>query len=84
MTPSEMKQQKDRALACFVMALAIAASVFLSVFGAGGKRVLDAAEKEIALHENLLRQSELDLQQNQAALSEAKGALAKLRQPAPR
>jgi len=63
------------------MALALSASVFLSVFSARGRTAIEDARRAVAAHQTLLREAERDLQQNKSALLEVKGALQRLSQP---
>ena len=75
MRPSEMRLQRDQALACLILALCASIAVFLSVFGGRDTMAIDDAQRRVDLHEGLLRQSAAALQQNEAALAGARAAL---------
>jgi len=75
MSPSEMKGQRDQALACMILALCISLAVFLSVFGRSDSLAIAGARTSVANHEGLLRDASRVLQQNQDALKSARASL---------
>jgi hypothetical protein len=78
MTASEMKMQRDQALACLILAVCITLAVFLSVFGRGEKLAIENARSAVSVHEALLRESAQALKQNQEALGAVRASLAKI------
>jgi hypothetical protein len=76
MTLSETQTQRDRALACLILAVCLSVTVLLSVFGSKEKLAIETARNAVTLHEGLLRDSARTLQQNQDALKTARAALA--------
>ena len=71
----EVQLQRDRALACMILAVFFWRGVFLSVFGKGNSFAIAEARKAAAVHEGLLRESSAVLQENLDALAAAQGAL---------
>ena len=78
MNCSEMRSQRDLAVACFVLAFCVSLAVFLSVFGRSTSNAIDDAKKAVAIHERMLGESAKALKQNQDALGEARAALDRL------
>ncbi len=76
MSSPEMQRQRDHALACLILALSVAAAVFVSVFGGREGLLFEEARQAVALHERLLRESAETLRQNQAELRTVRAALA--------
>ena len=78
MSPNEMQLQRDRALACAVLAVCITSAVFLSVFATGEKAGMENSRRAIALHEGLVTESATVLRHNKEALKAALAAYADL------
>jgi hypothetical protein len=78
MSVSEIRAQRDQALACLILAVCIALAVFISVFGDRDRSAIDSAHAAVAVHEGLLRQSAENLKTNQDALYGVRAALGNL------
>jgi hypothetical protein len=70
-----LQSQRDYALACMILALCIALSVHLSVFGRGESLAIANARRAVAIHETLLRDTTRAFQQDQDALNSVRAAL---------
>jgi type VI protein secretion system component VasK len=84
MTSSEMRQQRDLALACLLLAACAALAVFASAFGDPERPAIEEARKAVALHERLLNESARAVQQNLQALDAARAAYAEAVKDSPR
>ena len=78
MRPADLRLQRDRALACLVLAFCTAVAVFVSVFGLAERRPREEARRAIAAHEGLLREADAVLLKNQYALKEELAAYAEV------
>jgi hypothetical protein len=79
MTDSSIKQRRDQALACLVLASCIALAAFSSVFGDSDMRAIEQARKSLTVHENLRRDTVKALQENREALAAVETALDRLK-----
>jgi type VI protein secretion system component VasK len=75
MNVSDIRAQRDQALACLVLAVCIALAVFLSVFSERDRIAIDSAKAAVAVHEKLLQESSDNLKTNQDALNSVQAAL---------
>ncbi len=74
----EMQIQRDRALACMILALCTALAAFFSVFGSADSLALADARAAVAAHEGLLRETSVALSRNLEALKTAQASLESL------
>jgi Pyruvate/2-oxoacid:ferredoxin oxidoreductase gamma subunit len=74
MTPADLRQQRDQALACLLLAACTALAVFATALGVPERPAIEEARKAVALHERLLEESARAVQQNQKALDAARAA----------
>jgi hypothetical protein len=75
MNIAELQMQRDRALACLILAVCISLACFLSVFGKGERLAMESAKSAVVAHEILLRETARTLDQNQEALIAVRAAL---------
>jgi hypothetical protein len=71
----EMQLQRDRALACMILAFCVSLAAFLSVFGKADSLALANARATVAAHESLLRANSAALSLNLEALKAARASL---------
>jgi hypothetical protein len=79
MSLTEMRLQRDQALACMILSICISVAVFLSVFGKGDSLAIASAKNAVAIHEGLLRDNAKVLQRNQDELNSIQSALQNMR-----
>ena len=75
-----MKAQRDQALACSILAACISLAVFLSAFGNHETVAIEKAQRAVAVHEAMLRQSTEIIRQNKTELYVVTLALENLEQ----
>ena len=78
---SLLKEQRELALACFILSATLSLAVLLSNFGAEPPAIGEARE-EVVVHRNMLAQEKAALAANQKALAEvgaARDALLRVR-----
>lgn len=73
------RSQKDKAVACAFLSLAIAAAVLVS--NLGPDRPTEAARAAVLQHQGILAQNQSSLRTNEAALAQEMAALDKLTAP---
>ncbi len=76
MSSFEMRQQRDLALACLLLASCVASAVCASALGDPERPAIEEARRAVSLHERLLGESARAVQQNQQALEAARSAYA--------
>lgn len=78
---AEIKDERERALACAFLSLAISLALILSNFP-GNRKPIDEAKKAVAEHTKLLADIQQALQANQQVLAENQQALVNIRKSA--
>jgi hypothetical protein len=79
MRRDEMRMQRDQALVCLILSGSIALATLLSVFGKLDRLAVESARKEVAIHEDLLRETSKAQIRSQEALDSVNAALASIR-----
>lgn len=74
----ELKDERERALACALLSLAISLALVLSNFP-GDRKPIEAARKEVAEHTKLLTDTQSVLLANEQVLAQNQQALADVR-----
>lgn len=78
---AELKDERERALACAFLSLAISLALILSNFP-GDRKPIEEAKKAVVVHTKLLADIQQVLQANEQALAQNQQALADIRKSA--